>query len=108
MPPAVDSKMKLADAVERNTNLVLRRAPVWSLGAVLVLMAMFGGMYFLKDSILAINTNSEKLQALERQVAHCHEMRVGMEHEINYLREENATLKQRVTNLEQQVQRHMP
>lgn len=109
MPPvATNVDMKLTDAVERNTNLVFRRAPVWSLGLVLVMVTMFGGIYFLKDSIMAINSNSEKIKSMEAQIRHCQEMRVGMENQIGYLREENAALKQRVSTLEEQVKRHMP
>ena len=92
---------QIARAVDRNTNTLLRRAPTWSIGIGFVLFIILAGVWVMKDSLVAITANSERIRSMESEIAHCKEMRVEMERQIAYLREENAGLKQRVSSLEQ-------
>jgi len=100
--------MQIPESIDRNANLMLRRLPPTFLGLGF-LFIIFGLIaWALKDAYLTSNSNSEKLRVLEGEIRHCHEMKTSMQQEINYLREENARMKQRVSTLEETVRTQMP
>jgi len=110
MPPANESSvnMQIPRSIDRNTNLMLRRVPPMFLGMGF-LFIIFGVIaWALKDAYLSSNANTEKLKALEGEIHHCQEMRMAMQKEIVWLREENAGMKQRMSTLEETVKTKMP
>lgn len=109
-PPAPDStlNMQIPRAIDRNTNLMLRRVPPIFLGSGFLLIIFGFIAWALKDTYLQANNNSEKITAIENQLGHCNEMRQVMQKEIAWLREENTTLKQRLSTLEETVRNKMP
>lgn len=100
MSETTANKIDLGEAVTQNTRILARKVPPWAAGGGLVLGTVFAGLWFLRDPIIAIEQNQEKLQKLEETVKHCAEMRAAMEHEIVVLQESNAELKLRVSTLE--------
>lgn len=108
MAPLNTSATQITRSVDRAAGTVFKRVPPWFLGLWLLLFTGLFGAYFLRDSILAINSNSQQLAGIKAEISHCQEMKMEMQKEINYLRDENAALKQRVSSLEQTVRTRMP
>lgn len=108
MAPLNTSATQITRSVDKAAGTVFRRVPPWTLGLWLLFVTGLFGAYFLRDSILAINSNAQQLAGIKAEIAHCHEMKMEMQKEINYLSEENALLKQRVSSLEQTVRERMP
>ena len=92
--------MDLGEAVTKNTGILARKVPPWAAGGGLVLGTVFAGLWFIRDPIMAIAQNQEKIHKLEETVKHCAEMRASVEHEIVVLQQSNAELKLRVSVLE--------
>jgi len=100
MSETTANKMDLGETVAENSGILARKVPPWAAGGGLVLGTVFAGLWFLRDPIIAISQNQEKIQKLEETVLHCAEMRVVMEKEITMLRSANEELKTRVSVLE--------
>ncbi len=106
--PSSKYNMQIPRAIDRNTNLILRRTPPVFLGAGFLLIIFGIIAWALKDAYLQANSNSEKITAIEKELRHCQEMRQEMQKEITWLREENTGLKQRLATLEETVRNKMP
>lgn len=106
--PSSEYNMQIPRAIDRNTNLMLRRVPPIFLGSGFLLIIFGFIAWALKDAYLQANNNAEKITAIEQELHHCNEMRQVMQKEIAWLREENASLKQRLSTLEETVRNKTP
>jgi len=91
-----ENSMKLIESVGRNMTTVVRRAPGWSHGIVLILAAVILGIFLLREVIIPIAGNAERIKALEAEVLHCKETHIMQKETIEML-------KQRVSNLETEI-----
>ena len=100
MSETTANKMDLNETVAQNTGILARKVPPWAAGGGLVLGTVFAGLWFLRDPIIAIAQNGDRIEKLEETVKHCAEMRVVMEKEITTLKNTNEELRLRVSVLE--------
>ncbi len=96
--PAVTEANKI-NVPDIPTREIVRKASGLSISIAVVLLTVAGGFWMNAKAIVDILAAPDRLKALEETVQHCHQDKVRLETEIQ-------TLRNRVVDLEREVQRH--
>lgn len=95
-PSVETNKLNIPDIPTRE---IVRKASGLSISIAVVLLAAAGAFFMNAKAIVDIIAAPDRLKALEEMVNHCHADKVRLETEIQ-------TLRNRVVDLEREVQRH--
>lgn len=93
----------ITEAVDEAAGTLVRRAPSWAVGVTLWTAAVFIGLWFMRETIVLVTANQNKLEQLILEVKHCHEMRDMLDKEVKALKEENSEFRVKLAQLEKLI-----
>lgn len=93
-------KSKLRESVEdvaaETAGTLSKKVPAWAAGFGLLLLIGFTGVWFLRDMIIQLASNQDRIAKLEQAVEHCHQDKTRLEAEIQRLRDRVQELESRM------------
>ena len=104
---SMGAKTELLEAASESGEILVRKVPGWGAGMALVILAMFGGLWLIKEPIQAIMTNKVEIDNLKARMdenaSRCLDVHKRQEAQISTLLTENSELKSRVARLETRI-----